>query len=277
MRNKLIIISSLVLMVIIGFFGHDWVTHTNNNQAKIQNSRMAPIIFIPGSSATINRFDNLLNKLNTPKSTHSILKVQVNTDGKLVYSGHIRANDEQPFIVIGFQNNQDGYDNIKKQYRWLNTAMADLQERYHFRNFQAIGHSNGGLIWTGFLENYYSSDSFNMTTLMTLGTPYNFSEVTLARQTVMLTDYINKSKKLPKGLSVYSIAGTEDYTDDGIVPVQSVIAGKYIFQKHVKAYTQITVSGSDAQHSSLPENTEVVSLIQEYLLANTDTTGRPTP
>lgn len=112
---------------------------------------------------------------------------------------------------------------------------------------------------------------------MTLGTPYNFSEVTLARRTVMLTDYINKSKKLPKGLSVYSIAGTEDYTDDGIVPVQSVIAGKYIFQKHVKAYTQITVSGSDAQHSSLPENTEVVSLIQEYLLANTDTTGRPTP
>ncbi|OQJ68143.1 hypothetical protein BMS78_07255 [Leuconostoc pseudomesenteroides] len=59
--------------------------------------------------------------------------------------------------------------------------------------------------------------------------------------------------------------------------MQSVIAGKYIFQKHVKAYTQITVSGSDAQHSSLPENTEVVSLIQEYLLANTDTTGRPTP
>ncbi len=52
---------------------------------------------------------------------------------------------------------------------------------------------------------------------------------------------------------MYSIAGTEDYTDDGIVPVQSVLAGKYIFQKHVKSYTQITVSGDDAQHSSLPE------------------------
>ncbi|SCA91551.1 hypothetical protein LP2241_20321 [Pseudolactococcus piscium] len=44
-------------------------------------------------------------------------------------------------------------------------------------------------------------------------------------------------------------------------------AGKYIFQNQVKTYTQITVSGSDAEHSSLPENTEVITLIQEYLLS----------
>jgi uncharacterized alpha/beta hydrolase family protein len=277
MKNKIIILLSLLLMSVIGFFGHNWVTHTNNKQAKIQNSRMTPIIFIPGSSATINRFDTLLSELNNGKSTHSILKVQVDTDGKLVYSGRIRGNDTQPFIVIGFQNNQDGYANIQKQYEWLNTAMDDLQERYHFRNFQAIGHSNGGLIWTGYLENDYSSDDFNMTTLMTLGTPYNFSEVSLTHQTVMLTDYINKGKNLPASLTVYSIAGTEDYTDDGIVPVQSVIAGKYIFQKHVKSYTQITVSGDDAQHSNLPENSEVVSIIQEYLLSKTNAPGRPIP
>ncbi len=69
----------------------------------------------------------------------------------------------------------------------------------------------------------------------------------------MLKDFIEKNTKLPSNLVMYSIAGTEDYTDDGIVPVQSVLAGKYIFQKHVKSYTQITVSGDDAQHSSLPE------------------------
>jgi uncharacterized alpha/beta hydrolase family protein len=214
---------------------------------------MSPIILIPGSSVSVNRFDSLLTKLNTKSQRHDILKVWVTKDGKLVYSGKIRSSDEQPFIVVGFQNNADGYDNIKKQAKWLNTALIDLQDRYHFHNFQGIGHSNGGLIWTRYLENYYSSDSFNMATLMTLGTPFNFSESSSQRRTVMLKDFIEKNTKLPSNLVMYSIAGTEDYTDDGIVPVQSVLAGKYIFQKHVKSYTQITVSGDDAQHSSLPE------------------------
>jgi uncharacterized alpha/beta hydrolase family protein len=270
MRNKLIITLSAILLAIIGYFGHQWVLTTNSSRAQIQNSRMTPIIMIPGSDATNNRFDNLLAKLNSTGTAHSILKVQVNSDGQISYSGQIRTRDQQPFIVIGFENNSDGYQNIKKQCRWLALAMDNLQERYHFRNFKALGHSNGGLIWTGYLENQYDSDAFNLTTLMTLGTPYNFSEASMSRPTVMLKDYINNNVYLPKALSVYSIAGTEDYTDDGVVPVQSVLAGKYIFQKQVKLYTQITVSGTAAEHSSLPENDEVIGLIQEYLL------GKPT-
>lgn len=266
MRNKLIILSSFILLIVIGIFSRSWVVHTRTTQSKIQTSHMSPIILIPGSSASVNRFDSLLTKLNTKSQRHDILKVWVTKDGKLVYSGKIQSSDEQPFIVVGFQNNADGYDNIKKQAKWLNTALIDLQDRYHFHNFQGIGHSNGGLIWTRYLENYYSSDSFNMATLMTLGTPFNFSESSSQRRTVMLKDFIEKNTKLPSNLVMYSIAGTEDYTDDGIVPVQSVLAGKYIFQKHVKSYTQITVSGDDAQHSSLPENTEVVKLIQEHIL-----------
>ena len=109
---------------------------------------------------------------------------------------------------------------------------------------------------------------------MSLGTPYNFSETSPTRPTVILKEYIENKNKLPKNLSVYSIAGTEDYTDDGVVPVQSVMAGKYIFQKQVKLFTQITVSGEEAQHSNLPENDEVISLIQEYLLKTFKSKGK---
>lgn len=277
MKNKIIIVLSFLAMIAIGCVGHEWVTHTNNAQAKIKNSRLKPTILIPGSGATNSRFDSLIAKLNTKSASHSVLKVQVNTNGDISYSGRISANDQQPFIVIGFENNEDGYTNIEKQYKWLNTAMNSLQSRYHFRNFQAIGHSNGGLIWTGYLENDYSEDSFHMSVLMTLGTPYNFSEASQSRPTVMLKDYIWNKSKLPKSLSVYSIAGTEDYTDDGVVPVQSVTAGKYIFQNQVKTYTQITVSGSDAQHSSLPENSEVIALIKEYLLNVSKADGKIMP
>ena len=101
---------------------------------------------------------------------------------------------------------------------------------------------------------------------MTLGTPFNFSETSLQRRTEMLKDFIQDNSKIPSHLTVYSIAGTEDYTDDGIVPIQSVIAGKYIYQKRVKSYTQITVTGDNAQHSNLPDNPEVMKLIQSNII-----------
>src|SRR5574337_608350 len=107
MKNKIIIVLSLLLMIVSGYFGREWVIKTNNTQAKIQNSHLKPIIFIPGSSATIDRFDSLIATLNSKGTKHSVLKVQVNTDGHLTYSGRIRANDQQPFIIIGFQNNNE--------------------------------------------------------------------------------------------------------------------------------------------------------------------------
>ena len=43
-------------------------------------------------------------------------------------------------------------------------------------------------------------------------------------------------------------------------------AGKYIYQGQAAHYTETTVTGADAQHSDLPTNDEVVSLVQERLV-----------
>ncbi len=266
MKNKVILITSVILLLVLGFFSHKAIAQSSDKEAKIQNSRMKPIIFVPGSSATINRFDDLFKELNATGPVHSVLKVQVNENNQLVFHGKLNPRDRQPFIVVGFQDNRDGYSNIKKQTKWLNLALTEIQNRYHFRDFSAIGHSNGGLVWTNYLEQDYAASSFNIPTLMTLGTPFNFSETSMQRRTEMLNDFIADNNQLPDNLVMYSVAGTDDYTDDGIVPVESVLAGKYIYQNKVKSYTQIIVSGANAQHSSLPENPEVVNLIQTKVI-----------
>ncbi len=97
---------------------------------------------------------------------------------------------------------------------------------------------------------------------MTIGSPFNFDEKSIQNKTQMLSDFIKNRKKLPTNLSVYSVAGTQNYTSDGIVPVVSVIASRYVFQGQVKHFTTITVSGTDAQHSDLPQNDQIVRLIQ---------------
>ncbi|CAK8054541.1 alpha/beta hydrolase [Eupransor demetentiae] len=270
--NKILLVFGATLLVVIACFSSIWITKQSHSGGKqIRNMRIAPVVFVPGSSASINRFDDLftaLNKGRRAKDKYSVLKVLVKKNNKLVYSGKVTDANHQPFIVVGFEDNSDSYANIKRQGKWLDIALTDLKKRYHFRQLSAVGHSNGGLDWTEYLENYYSSSDFSIDTLMTLGTPYNFSETSITKPTDMFRDFRDGATSLPSSLTVYSIAGSEDYTTDGLVPVQSVLAGKYIFQNHVKTYTQITVSGSNAQHSDLPDNTEVIQLIQEYVLGD---------
>ena len=89
----------------------------------------------------------------------------------------------------------------------------------------------------------------------------------------MLNDLITSRNKLPSSLTVYSIAGTENLDGDGTVPIESVEAGKYIFQNQVAHYTQITVSGDEAGHSSLPQNRQIVNLISQYMVATPNQQG----
>lgn len=259
----------IALIILLAIPGYSWMKEGNRMRAQRQKSILSPVIMVPGSSATTERFNELVNQLNRDTPTkHSVLKINVSTKGVLSYSGSIDKNDNEPFIIVGFQNNKDGYSNIKKQAGWLDQAFYDLTQDYRFNNFKAFGHSNGGLIWTYWLEHYYStySDEITMKRLMTAGTPYNFSEGNASHRTQMLEDFIKDRNRIPKDLVVYSLSGGKNYESDGIVPEASVAAGKYIFQNRVKNFTAMTVTGEEADHSDLPQNEQVVQVIEQHLL-----------
>lgn len=266
-RRRVWLVISLVLAIgILGVLAGNWTDHNVKLMENRQRSTMSPVIMIPGSSATVNRFDPLVRKLNKlDHQNHSLLKVKVYNDGKITYTGKIRPRDREPFIVVGFQNNHDGYSNIKLQAKMFNKAFNQLKGRYAFNNFKGIGHSNGGLVYTYFLEHYFHERQIRITRLLTIASPYNFAEPT-NRKTEMLRDFEKYRDRLPASLTVYSVAGSENYVEDGLVPVSSVEAGKYIYQGSVKHYTQITVTGKLAQHSALPQNKQVIDIIQRNIL-----------
>lgn len=262
----------ILIIFVLAVPGLNWMKKDNHSRAQRRKSMLSPVIMIPGSSATNQRFNGLISQLNSKTyQKHSVLKIEVYQNGSLSYSGSINKGDNEPFVVIGFQNNHDGYNNIKKQAGWLDEAFYELQQDYKFNNFKAFGHSNGGLIWTYWLEHYYSDYSceIKMRKLMTLATPYNFNESNINHKTQMLSDLIARNRKLPKSLQVISLSGGKSYDSDGIVPEASVNAGKYIFQKQVKSYTLMNVTGNGADHTDLPQNKQVVSTIRQYLLDQT--------
>lgn len=265
-RRLWLVISLAAAIIILGILAGNWTNRKITLMEDRQQSTMSPVIMIPGSSATVNRFDTLVRKLNRlDHQNHSLLKVKVYNNGKVTYTGKIRPRDREPFIVVGFQNNRDGYHNIQLQAKMFSKAFNQLKSRYAFNNFKGIGHSNGGLIYTYFLEHYYHERQIRITRLLTIASPYNFAEPT-NRKTQMLSDFEKYRGNLPKNLTVYSIAGSENYVEDGLVPVSSVEAGKYIYQGVVKHYTQITITGNLAQHSALPQNRQVIDIIQRHIL-----------
>lgn len=262
----LLLIFCIILALSVPAFS--WMKKTNHDRAERRKSVVSPVIMVPGSSASVNRFDSLITKLNTNNShPHSVLKIKVKTNGELDISGSINRGDNEPIIVIGFQNNHDGYSNIKKQAGWLDQAFYQVSQTYKFNNFKAFGHSNGGLVWTYWLEHYYSDyrPEIKIKKLMTLASPFNFNEGSVSHRTQMLNDFIKYREKLPKNLKVYSLLGGENYESDGIVPEASVHAAKYVFQKQVKSFMEITVTGNQANHSDLPQNDEVVDVMKQYL------------
>ncbi|AMP66472.1 MULTISPECIES: alpha/beta hydrolase [Streptococcus] len=275
--KKTALVFTLVCLFLIGLAvpSYSWTRKNVQKIEKFYNSKLSPIIMIPGSSATENRFDGLVAKLNQDRqgTKHSLLKVKIWNDGRMTYSGSIDAKDNEPIIVIGFENNKDGYSNIKKQAKMVNQAFEALQSKYNFNNFKGLGHSNGGLIYTAFIENYLGDYDVDLKTLMTIGTPYNFTETNIKNKSEMLADFIKAREAIPTTLHMYSVAGTITYDSDELVPDASVSAGKYIYQNQAETYTEITVTGEDAQHSDLPTNDEVVALIKQHLESQ-DNPGR---
>lgn len=268
-KNRLIITMVSLVLIMLFIPTYFWTKTNHKVMYDRYNSRMSPIIMVPGSSVSINRFNSLVSLLNQDTNRkHSLLKIEVENNGKLEYSGKINKNDREPIIVVGFENNHDGYSNIKKQATMLNQAFKSLSTRYHFNNFKAFGHSNGGLIWTRWIETYYAdySDQIELKTLMTVGTPYNFDETSTSWPTQMLSDFIKNRRKIPTDLNVFAIIGTQSFTSDGLVPEASAQAGKYVYQNQAKSYTTLTVSGDNAQHSSLPQNRQIIQMIEQYLM-----------
>lgn len=258
----------VVVLIGISWPAYTWSRANIKTMKNAGRTRMAPVIMVPGSSASQNRFDSLIKELGkeTPQK-HSVLKLTVATDGSIKYSGSIRRNDYEPFIVVGFENNKDGKANIDKQAVWLNTTFKDLVKTYRFNHFRALGHSNGGLIWTLFLERYLKeSPKVSIDRFMTIASPYNMESTSTTPSTDMYKELYKYREGLPNSLTMYSIAGTENYTSDGTVPYNSVNAGKYIFQNQIKHFTEITVTGANTTHSDLPQNKQIVALIRQYLL-----------
>ncbi|KXT77147.1 Cell surface hydrolase [Streptococcus sp. DD11] len=145
-------------------------------------------------------------------------------------------------------------------------AFAQLLSHYQFASFSGLGHSNGGLIYTAFLQRYFQKyEGVTMEKLLTIASPYNLNRKNPDKQTDMLKDFLAQQDRLPANLQHLSIIGLFLGETDGIVHRTSVEAGRLIYKGRIHSHQEVVITGKKAHHSALVLNDEVISLIKKFL------------
>ncbi|WP_348922202.1 alpha/beta hydrolase [Enterococcus rotai] len=268
--SKILLIVGVVLMFFLlfqkGLTAFADKFSSNSAPLEIQT----PTIFVPGTNGTVNRFNGLIKKLD---SKADVLKVTVATDGTVTSKGKLKSATEHPMIVIAFEDSSD--KTLPIQGKWYQLALNYIQQKYSFATYNYLGHSNGGLVITSYLEEFQQTSDPKLTKLITLGTPYNdtstkYNEAVTSFTQVkehseLLNGYLKDLENIPDTIEMLNIAGEVDETaSDNTVPVQSVFSGRYIYQEQVTAYQERLIRGEATSHSELVENQEVISIVKEF-------------
>lgn len=229
-----------------------------------------PTILVPGTNGTVNRFNGLI-KMIEPKA--DVLKVTVATDGTVSSKGKLKNSTKHPIIVIAFQDSSD--ETLAIQGKWYQLALSYIQKKYSFETYNYLGHSNGGLVITSYLEEFQQASDPKLAKLITLGTPYNdtskkyndaVTSFTQVKETSdLLKGYLAKQENIPDTIKMLNIAGeVEETASDNTVPVQSVFSGRYIYYDQVAEYQEVLIKGVNTSHSELVENQEVIQLLKKF-------------
>ena len=154
---------------------------------------------IPGSSATENRFDGLVTKLNRDRqgTKHSLLKVKVWNDGHITYSGSIDAKDNEPVIVVGLKTTKMAITTLKSKPNYLIKPSKPFKKNTILIILRAWVILTVDWFIQPLLKIIWGDYDIDLKTLMTIGTPYNFTETNIKNKSEMLADFI-KGKELSR-------------------------------------------------------------------------------
>ncbi|MFK4566847.1 alpha/beta hydrolase [Enterococcus sp. UD-01] len=226
-----------------------------------------PTIFVPGTNGTAERFNGLFKQLTDEQT--DILKLTVQTDGTISVKGQLTSISEHPLIVVAFADSSD--ETLPLQGSWFQLALNYLQKYYLFDSYNYVGHSNGGLVITSYLENFRQSQDPALNKLVTIATPFNdtsqkyntlkttFTKV--KKESLLLKENLQNKANIPSTIQVLAIAGENDST----VPIMSAFSSRFIYQKQTAAYQELLIQGKETSHSELVENEQVIQAIRENL------------
>lgn len=240
-----------------------------------------PTLFIHGYGGTEGSFKGMLSRFESNTFGKKVLTVTVQPDGTVSTTGTWNDQVVNPMIQLLFADNKNSELN---QADWIKAALSYLNQMYQIEEVNLVGHSMGGVSSFRYLITYGNDDSLPVVNkFIAIGAPFNNFVSGNEEQSIdalsqsgplviseRYSDYVAGIQYYPKATEMLNIVGDlEDGTDgDGTVPSRSALAIGYLMQTSGIEYQNEIITGSQAHHSQLHENTQVDKLVANFLWGN---------
>ncbi|GAP00316.1 alpha/beta hydrolase [Fructobacillus ficulneus] len=281
MKYKKTLIGTLIVLIIGGI----WLTFSllTANQTSRPHSESGPkptqaTVFFHGYGSSRNAEKSMASYLIKNKYSNQTINVTVAKDGSVSMNRPIKAGDKNPLILVEFKNNRN--TNTTVMTNWVSTIMQKLHNQ-GIKSVNMIGHSMGTMAIAFYLLQA-EDDQDTMPKVarqISIAGVYN-GVLSSAASKSALNDQGEPAKKTElfnhlNGLSTYyqthhtkvlNIYGNSegDEESDSTVANNSSKALRY-FVQDPSTYKEIEITGKQAQHSKLHENTAVDQDILDFL------------
>lgn len=242
-----------------------------------------PILYIHGfrgGDYTTQKMIESALKCNGKKSDQ-FLKAIINWRGKVTYEG-TWTDDEHPIVQVVFQNKCVGSNQMEY---WLVKLLFDLRLKHEFTTYDAIGHSLGAvaLVLVNLREKLRPymprlkklvliAGPFNG--ILGLGDLPNVNRVRPNGRPAFMSPtyfriFMNKNN-ISDDLRVLNIFGNvgDHSNSDKYISVTSAKSISYILKPRVKEYNEYLIKGTNAEHSMLHDDSEILNTVNGFIYYN---------
>ncbi|MFC6261290.1 alpha/beta hydrolase [Levilactobacillus fujinensis] len=242
-------------------------------------SKYEPTLFFHGWGSSYRAEEQMAHALVNAGLTKTIMRATVSKQGKVSLSGQFREGDYHPIVEVDFKDSRQS--NPRQWGRWAKATIVKLQQRYHTKKFNAVGHSMGNMaIMYELLDNTPGlpkmqkqvdiAGHFNGILGMN-DAPNRMKLYSNGKPKKMQADYktlLRLRKTYPKNqIAVLNIYGDKNdgSHSDGSVSNASSKSLRYLVSERAKSYQERKIVGPRAQHSKLHDNVQVDRLLIQFL------------
>ena len=265
--KKILAVLALIAIALGGLFV---VTKTGLLDKKATGDYQTPTLFVHGYGGGYGSEKNMISDLSQHAGFRQVLKYTIDRHGNLSVTGHWQPDVKHPLIAVVFN---DGRPNDT----YLSPILSRIKTDYKIKAFNAVGHSGGATAWLNWAVTADKAKMPELQRLVTIAGPFNgfrgmpektdVAAIKLdsdGRPDTMVDFYkylADNKEHFPKNIDVLNIFGDTGKGSDGVVPVNSARALRYIVEENAKSYTEQEVKNSKSQHSKLHQHNLLVNQV----------------
>lgn len=287
--KKLKLVKLLFLITfVLGLVGCSRTTQPAKKATKQHFARsyvvtVTPTLYFHGALSNYHSEESLVKAAERAGVTNSVIRADVNADGKVKLVGTIPQNAVNPIVMVNYKNNLQ--IDFYKAGRYATNVVRALQEKYGITKINMIGHSLGNMsIMYYMLENdtnpkmpqlqkqvdiaghFDGVDSQGLTADLTQPKGLKVVNGKPNKMNQSYKQMLKLRKTYPKNqVEVLNIIGNNGNESDGVVKNVSSLSLGYLLQDRAKSYQVLTYTGHNAEHGRLTFNSQVERDIINFL------------